>query len=164
VNELAEKYVALIQENENIIHKVIGMHVIDAEDKKDLFQEVLLQSWKSFPKFEARANFSTWLYRVSLNTVFTFKKRVKKRINLEEVRVDPANTEESKDEPHELLYRIIQNLGEVDCTIMTLHLDGYKNKEIGEIIGLKLNHINVKIHRLKEQIVESYKHALDGRV
>ena len=72
----------LIQENEGIIHKVISLHIDVIEDKKDLFQEILLQGWKSFPKFEERSSFSTWLYRVALNTVFTFKKSVKKKVGI----------------------------------------------------------------------------------
>ena len=155
---MEDQYVALIQQHEGIIHKVISLHIDDAEDKKDLFQEILLQAWKSFGKFEGKSSFSTWLYRVALNTVFNFKKSEKKNDNAKEaVAKIPEPTKEK--ENHELLYYLIRQLDEVDRTIMTLHLDGYKNKEIAEILGMTTNHVNVKIHRLKTQIIEAYKKA-----
>jgi len=162
--DLKDKYVKLIQENEGIIHKVISLHIDDGEDKKDLFQEILLQAWKSFEKFEERSRFSTWLYRVALNTVFTFKKSEKRNIQTSYEILPDVNTTEIKEEPHELLYLLIKQLDEVDRTIMTLHLDSYKNKEIAEILGMKINHVNVKIHRLKTRIIESYKKATHGRI
>ncbi len=160
--DLKDKYVELIQKNEGIIHKVINLHIDNTEDKKDLFQEILLQAWKSFPKFEERSSFSTWLYRVALNTVFTFKKAAKKKVGTSVELLPDTKTTEGHEKPHELLYLLIRNLDKVDRTIMTLHLDSYKNKEIAEILGMKVNHVNVKIHRLKNQIIESYKKATHG--
>lgn len=160
--DLEDQYVGLIQKNEGIIHKVISLHIDDKEDKKDLFQEVLLQAWKSFPRFEERSSFSTWLYRVALNTVFTFKKAEKKKVKSSIELMPNVKTPEIKEKPHELLYLLVRQLDEVDRTIMTLHLDSYKNSEIAEILGIKVNHINVKIHRLKNQIIESYKKATHG--
>lgn len=160
--DLKDKYVELIQSNELIIHKVISLHIDHPEDKKDLFQEILLQGWKSFPKFEERSSFSTWLYRVALNTVFTFKKNSKRQVKTNNEIPDNINVTEEKEEPHELLYQLIRKLDTIDRTIMTLHLDSYKNKEIAEILGIKVNHVNVKIHRLKNQIIESYKKVTHG--
>lgn len=160
--DLENKYVELIQTNEGIIHKVISLHIDDPEDKKDLFQEILLQGWKSFSRFEERSRFSTWLYRVALNTVFTFQKAKKRKIPTSAELPPDINTTEIKEEPHELLYQLIRQLDKVDRTIMTLHLDSYKNKEIAEILGMNTNHVNVKIHRLKNQIIESYKKVTHG--
>jgi len=160
--DLKDKYVELIQQNEGIIHKVISLHINNAEDKKDLFQEILIQAWNSFPKFEERSSFSTWLYRVALNTVFTFKKSAKKKVGISVEIMPDINSIEIKEKPHELLYLLVKRLNEVDRTIMTLHLDSYKNKEIAEILGMKVNHVNVKIHRLKNQIIESYKKVTHG--
>ncbi len=156
-NNLEDRYVALIQQHEGIVHKVISLHIDDAEDKKDLFQEILLQAWKSFGKFEGKSSFSTWLYRVALNTVFNFKKSEKKKEKTNEAALELIEQRTEKKENHELLYFLIRQLDEVDRTLMTLHLDGYKNKEIAEILGMTTNHVNVKIHRLKTQIVEAFK-------
>ncbi len=161
-NNLEDQYVALIQKHEGILHKVISLHIDDAEDKKDLFQEILLQAWKSFEKFEGKSAFSTWLYKVALNTVFNFKKSEKKKEKSGEAALEMTEQQSEKKENHELLYYLIRQLDRVDRTLMTLHLDGFKNKEIAEIIGLTTNHVNVKIHRLKTQIVEAFKKAENG--
>ncbi|MEM6967575.1 MAG: RNA polymerase sigma factor [Bacteroidota bacterium] len=160
--ELEDKYVALIQANERIIHKVINLHIATEADKKDLFQEVLLQAWKSFPQFEERSSFATWLYRVALNTVFTFKKKEKRAVVTSSDQIPDRGTITEREEPHELLYQLIRKLDGIDRTIITLHLDSYKNQEIAEILGMKVNHINVKIHRLKKQIIESFKSLSHG--
>lgn len=161
-NNLEDQYVALIQQHEGIVHKVISLHIDDAEDKKDLFQEILLQAWKSFGKFEGKSAFSTWLYRVALNTVFNFKKSEKKKANIDLELAGEIAQPAAKKEGHELLYHLIRQLDEVDRTLMTLHLDGHKNNEIAEILGMTGNHVSVKIHRLKTQIVEAFKKAENG--
>ncbi|MFM8832347.1 MAG: RNA polymerase sigma factor, partial [Cytophagales bacterium] len=65
------EFTALVEQNRGIIHKVIRLYIRDEEDERDLFQEILFQSWRSYPRFDGRSKFSTWLYRVSLNTVLT---------------------------------------------------------------------------------------------
>lgn len=159
-DSLQNSFMMEIRENEAIIHKVIGLYVDAEEDKKDLYQEVLLQAWKSYPNFKRASKFSTWLYRVSLNTVFSFNKKVKKNTDLE---ILEKNTPvENNKENYEILYAIIRQLNKVDRIIMSLHLDGYKNKEIAEIIGIDQNHLNVKIHRIKTSVISSFKKIQNG--
>ncbi len=150
-----KEFIEMIQQHSGIIHKVIGLYVDLEEDKKDLYQEILLQGWKSFGNFKGTASFGTWLYRVSLNTVLTFNR---KRVNSESLESVPeiASTGEKR-ENQEILYDIIRSLDEIDRMLITLHLDGYKNIEIAEITGMKQNHINVKIHRIKNKIIEKFK-------
>ena len=79
---LQQEYMEHIQQNERIIHKVIGLYADDEEDRRDLYQEVLLQGWKTYKNFNGRSKFSTWLYKVALNTALTFdKKRQERRQN-----------------------------------------------------------------------------------
>ena len=90
-----------IESCRGIIFKVIRLYVNDEEDEKDLFQEILFQAWKSFPRFDGRSKFSTWLYRVSLNTVLTFKRRPAKVVTHEnfeslQVAAEKSNTEETE--------------------------------------------------------------------
>jgi len=145
-----------IQENEAIIHKVIGLYVDAEEDKKDLYQEVLLQAWKSYPNFIRASKFSTWLYKVALNTVFSFNKKTKNKTT-QEIQEKNISVVKSDKEDYEILYAIIKNLNPVDRMIMSLHMDGYKNNEIAEIIGIDPNHLNVKIHRIKGNVISSFK-------
>ncbi len=153
--DLEQQFVQLIQENAGIIHKVIQLYVDGPEDQRDLHQEILLQTWKSFPKFEGKARFSTWLYRVSLNTVLTYNRQKRPTTTLPQV--DATSQPQEKAEMKDLLYYAIKQLHEIDRIIITLHLEGYKNPEIAEITGLTTNHVNVKLHRTKQQIISQLK-------
>jgi len=156
------RFINLIQENAGIIYKVIHLYIDSAEDRKDVHQEILIQAWKSYERFKGRSKFSTWLYKVALNTVLTWQRKESKR---GEVKTDfyPESTTEVQDNViRDELYLLIKALNEIDRMIMTLHLDGYQNKEIAEITGMKVNNINVKLYRLKNQIIEQLKKRKDG--
>jgi RNA polymerase sigma-70 factor (ECF subfamily) len=163
---LEEKFISLIQNHEGIIHKVIGLYVDNDEDRKDMYQEMLLQAWKSYVNFREDSTFSTWLYKVCLNTALTYRKKedTRKKINLEAAASQSEATMSTSSEQHEILYLIIKQLSEVDRMLMTLHLDAYKNQEIAEITGMSTNHVNVKIHRLKAKIIDQLKKASDGHI
>jgi RNA polymerase sigma factor (sigma-70 family) len=148
------QFTSLIEENRGIIFKVIRLYVQHSEDERDLYQEIIFQAWKSYPRFESRSKFSTWLYRISLNTVLTFRRKPKlvdHRDDMASLQV--ADKQASPDS--EALYVAIRQLGEVERMIIMLHLDGYDNEEIAEIAGLTKNHIGVKLHRIKEQLTKT---------
>ncbi len=156
------EFVRLIQQHSGIIYKIINLYIDDEEDKRDLHQEILLQAWKSYQRFKGDSSFATWLYKVSLNTVLTFNKKAKKHSELKTDAPLSAQHSTDKKDQSELLYYLVRQLQEVDRMIMTLHLEGYKNQEIADITGLKVNHINVKLHRLKNQIIEQLKKERHG--
>ena len=161
-----EQYIKQIQNHEGIIHKIIGLYADCEEDKKDLHQEILLQGWKAYPRYKGEAAFGTWLYKICLNTALTFRKKEKTRTDA--VTHAAAQLEEnvkgSTGEEYETLYLIIKQLDEVDKMIITLHLDGFKNPEIAEITGMTTNNINVKVHRIKAQIIDSLKMMEHGHI
>ena len=156
-----EKFIELIVENENIIHKVIHLYRVLDTDKKDLCQEILLQAWKSFGSFKEKSKFSTWLYKVALNTVLTFNRKSKNEESITLLDLNSSVENQPSKELSEVLYYVIKHLAEVDRMIILLHLDGYKNAEISEITGMTINHTTVKIHRLKKKILEHLKVIID---
>ncbi len=142
----------LLQQHAGILHKIIRLYVDDPEDRRDLRQEMLYEAWRAYPSFRGEAAFSTWLYRVALNTALTFRRKALRRpatTDLEAVRQLPADPPESLSPQAELLYRTIRELPEADRAIITLHLDGYENEAIADIAGLTKNHVAVKLHRIK---------------
>ncbi len=147
-----------IEQNRGIIFKVIRLYVNHEEDERDLFQEILFQAWRSYPNFKGQSKFSTWLYRVGLNTVLTFKRRPQLVVPHEDLSALKVSTgEKNRDEETEVLYLAIRELNEIDRMIITLHLDGYGNEEIAEISGLTKNNATVKLHRIRETLIKKLK-------
>lgn len=136
-----------------ILYKVVNLYAVDAEERKDLYQEVILQCWKGWNSFRGESKFSTWLYRVGLNTVLTAKRKKHPVDYPEEI---PDRHSDAplvlKNEKAEALYAAIRRLAETDRAIITLHLDGYANQEIAELMGITANSVNVKLFRIRERL------------
>jgi RNA polymerase sigma factor (sigma-70 family) len=148
------KFLVQVRENQGIIYKLVGLYASDAEEKKDLYQEVLLQAWKAWPSFRGEAKFSTWLYRICLNTILTQKRKtnlVDYKDSLESISPSVQHSSIQKEEAAGL-QKAIRQLGETDRAIISLHFDGYDNSEISEILGITANNVAVKLHRCKQQL------------
>ena len=148
------QFLEQVRQNQGIIYKLVGLYANDAEEKKDLYQEVLLQAWKGWPSFRQESKFSTWLYRICLNTIFT-QQRKKHRVDytnsLEEISPTVQNSVTQKEDVVRLR-QAIRQLSETDRAIISMNLDGYENAEIGEMLGISNNHVAVKLHRIKQQL------------
>jgi RNA polymerase sigma factor (sigma-70 family) len=149
-----QQFLEQVKQNQGIIYKLVGLYAGDAEEKKDLYQEVLLQAWKGWPMFRQESKFSTWLYRVSLNTIFTHKRKkqpVEFIDSLEEI--SPAVQHGSVQKENSVrLQQAIRKLAETDRALIAMHLDGYENPEIAAVLGISNNHVAVKLHRIKDQL------------
>jgi RNA polymerase sigma-70 factor (ECF subfamily) len=148
------QFLEQIKECQGIIFKLVALYANDAEEKKDLYQEVLLQAWKGYPAFRSDAKFSTWLYRLCLNTILTQKRKTSKvdyKESLETFSHSVQNTA-TQNEDVARLRLAIRQLAETDRAIISMHLDGYDNAEIADLLGISNNHIAVKLHRIKQQL------------
>lgn len=156
MNQQEQKtFLIQINESRKIIYKIVNLYVDDPEERKDLIQEIILQAYSSYGRFNAHSLFSTWLYRVSLNTVLSFSKK-KKRRKQAEINFESEVSMEFN-ESTERLYRAVKRLDSIGRITISLHLDGYSNSEIAEITGLTENHVAVKLHRCKQQLTKVLK-------
>ena len=153
-----EIFLTRIKEHEGIINKLLYLYVDVAEDKKDLYQEIVLQAWRSIHRFKGDSKFSTWLYRVSLNTVITFNRKEKRlpQSSMNEAPDVPSHVSEQSERSMQLA-SAIRALNDIDKSIITLHLDDYSNDEISEMIGITKNNVAVKLHRIKEDLKKKLK-------
>lgn len=144
-----EEFIDSIKKHAGIINKVIFLYLNDMNEKEDLSQEIQLQAWKAIGRFRGDSQFSTWLYRVALNTVFTYQR--KKKIHQDALLdKDFVSEEPQPSDRSELLLFEIKRLSPIDKMIITLHLEDYDNGEIASITGLSKNNLGVKLHRIKE--------------
>jgi len=164
-----KEFIQLLNQNQKIIHKVCNLYLNWQEDKEDLFQEITLQAWKAFSQFRGEAKFSTWLYRVSLNTAITYFRKDKKNAFIASVSEIPELAIQSERDPIEdktkAMYKAIAALSKIDKAIVMLYLEDYSYAEISEIIGMPLGPMRIKcallaLMALKEGILEyKAKHA-----
>ncbi|AIL44766.1 sigma-70 family RNA polymerase sigma factor [Elizabethkingia anophelis] len=157
-----KEFLEKIEKHKGMIFKISKMYLENQEDREDLFQEIILQLWKSYQAFEGKSQFSTWLYRVSLNTAITFLKRDKKRTDKNELHEnidieDEQNTD--KELQTEFLYKAVQELNPIEKALIFLFLEGQNHKQISENMGITEVNARVKLNRTKEklqQIIKNY--------
>ena len=153
-----QAFVDLVYEHQGILHRICSVYASSTEDREDLYQEMLMQSWRSFASFDGQSKFSTWLHRVALNTALLHRRKdsVRRKLPCETgTSVDLAPDERSERDPDvDLLYRCIQELPTLNRAIVLLHLERYTYQEIAEITGLSRANISVRLVRIKQRLRE----------
>ncbi|WP_421811597.1 RNA polymerase sigma factor [Flagellimonas sp.] len=156
------EFVKQVCESQGIIHKVCRMYCDDQTHREDLFQEIVLQLWKSYSSFRGDSKFSSWMYRVALNVAIQDFRKEKKRkylllesFEFKEPITLPQNNH--KDERISALYKAISKLDKIEKAIMMLHLDEMPNDEIAEIVGITQNYVRVKMTRIRTKLAETMK-------
>lgn len=147
-----------------IIIKICRAYTDSEEDFEDYYQEVCLQIWRSREQFKGQSEWSTWIYRLTLNVCLTLLKKRKNSNRHFVSDVVPVEVEETiqafSDESLNELYAAIKKLSEVDRAVIMLYLEEKSYQEIAEIMGTNPNNIGVRIKRIKERL----KKLLDGKV
>ena len=154
--DIDKQFTSLITKHQKIIYKVCNLYMDSKTDRQDLYQEICLQAWKSYNSFRGEAQFSTWLYRVALNTAITFLKKDKKQIQTtySEVLPDIKNDEDDIEEKFKAMYKAINSLNNIDKALVMLYLEDFSYIEIGETLGITSNNVAVKMNRLKIKLKE----------
>lgn len=151
-----KEFLGLIAKHKGIIHKVCTVYAGEQHAQQDLYQEIVIQLWKNFDKFEGRSSFSTWMYRVALNTAISNYRLQKKVLSAssitEQVNNLPDAPSEQHDEQLQQLYTAIRQLSDLERAIVLLYLEERSYKEMEEILGIKEGALRVKMTRLKEKI------------
>ena len=151
-----EKFISVIKDNQNLIYKICYSYCSNAENRKDLQQEILIQLWNSFSKFDGRVKLSTWIYRIALNTAISFyrndSKHSDKKVSIDASIISLSNFEyvPEQDENITMLYQFIEKLNEMDKALILLYLDDNKQKDIAEVLGISETNVATKISRIKK--------------
>jgi len=131
------------------------------DDQQDLFQEIICQLWKSYDSFRNESQFSTWMYRVAVNTAIVFLKKEKRKVDKYDIASDNIKEDEGdsqiKESQIEHFYKAVQKLEKIDKAIIFYQLEGFSHKEIGEKLGISEGNARVKLNRAKEKLKEIIK-------
>lgn len=145
------QFLEMIRQNEGIIYKVASFYTDTNHPIGDLYQEVVLNLWKAFPSFRGESKYSTWIYRIALNTCVSFYRRSKKNVTYVDISTDIPEITETNDQIQEL-YSLINRLGKIERALVLLYLDDKPYKEISEITGLSVTNVATKLSRIKDKL------------
>lgn len=155
---MEEQFLNLLEQSKNSIHRICNVYAKNEEDAKDLFQEVLLQIWKSLASFRGQSNINTWTYRIALN--ICMQEQNKRERNKRSLYMPTEHVTVLEAKKYEELYTCIRSLNEADRGIILLLLEDMSYKEIAAITGLTENHVAVKMKRIKLKLSNCLKQNL----
>jgi RNA polymerase sigma-70 factor (ECF subfamily) len=159
----ATHFLSVIEAHKGILYKVANAYCADADDRKDLVQEILVQLWKSFEKYDGRHQYSTWIYRISLNVAISMYRKEFRRKEIAYPITDDLlyladNSCDNKEEEVRLglLQQFISELKELDKALMLLYLEQKSHKQIAAIMDLSETNVATKIARIKEKLKQKF--------
>jgi RNA polymerase sigma factor (sigma-70 family) len=155
---LDDQFIREINQNLGIAHKVCNVYFFASEEREDVLQEMMYQLWRSYPGFQQHAKFSTWMYRVCLNTALTYLRKNKRKrsetIASEHYQI-PDHGKRGTDENIEMLYEAISLLSPINKAIILLYLEDMSYEEIADVTSLSKSNVSVRLVRIKKEL-ENY--------
>ena len=154
MENVEQEFLSVIREYERVIYKVCYLYTTPNATLNDLYQEVVLNIWKAFPKFRRECKISTWIYRIALDAGGSGGGKEK---NIPEIvtLTQEADRSEEDDETQTMLqqlYRMINRLGQLEKSIILLYLEEKSYEDISEITGLTVTNVATKLNRIKDKL------------
>ena len=154
-------FIQLIDDYKGIIRSLCKSYYPSIEDQHDAFQDIALQLWKARDSFRGDSSISTWIYKVSINTLLSKKRKEKRSVATDPIeKTDQFVSKPFADDDLELLQLIIQSLRNVDKAIVILYLEGYQNKEIAFMLKLSASNVGTRLNRVKSSLKRKFKKSL----
>lgn len=155
--ELENKFLSDFEANQNIVHKICRLYTTNQDAHNDLFQEVTIQLWKNYSKFRGEAKFSTWMYRVALNTAISLYRKSTRTVKTQDItdyafKIKAVNYDETEELQLKALYNAIRKLNDIDKALIFLYLEDNPYKEISVTLGISEVNARVKMNRAKEKL------------
>ncbi|MEN8789957.1 MAG: RNA polymerase sigma factor [Flavobacteriaceae bacterium] len=155
--DLEHKFVTELEDNQNIVHKVCSLYTNNRDAHNDLFQEITIQLWKAYPKFRGESKFSTWMYRVALNTAITLYRKSKKQVRTQDYsdfiyKIKSDDYDETQEQQLRLMYNALKQLGDIDKALVFLYLEDKDYGEISDTLGISEVNARVKMNRIKKKL------------
>lgn len=158
MKEKEPEFLNRIEVHKGILHKVSKMYMDNRDDQQDLFQEIICQLWKSYDTFRNESQFSTWMYRVAINTAIVFFKKEKRKVPTNEITSENIREIDDDSDLKELqinhFYTAVNQLDKIEKALIFYQLEGYSHREIGESMGISEGNARVKLNRTKNKLKE----------
>jgi RNA polymerase sigma factor (sigma-70 family) len=155
--DLESRFLADFEKNQNIVHKICRIYTTNQDAHNDLFQEVTIQLWKNYSKFRGEAKFSTWMYRVALNTAISLYRKSTRTVKTQDIsdisyKIQASEYDDTEEQQLKSLYKAIQELNDIDKALIFLYLENKPYKEISETLGITQVNARVKMNRAKDKL------------
>ncbi|QXP74080.1 RNA polymerase sigma factor [Tenacibaculum sp. HL-MS23] len=155
--ELENKFLSDFEANQNIVHKICRLYTTNQDAHNDLFQEVTIQLWKNYSKFRGDAKFSTWMYRVALNTAISLYRKSTRTVKTQDItdyafKIKAVDYDETEELQLKALYNAIRKLNDIDKALIFLYLEDKPYKEISVTLGISEVNARVKMNRAKDKL------------
>jgi len=160
-----KEFLKLVEQHKGIIVRICSIYARIPAEREDLFQEIIVQLWKAWPGFKGLSKFSTWLYRIALNTSISgLRKKKTDLVYMDHAEVPDKVLEEDKDRQEQLgaMYKAIRLLPEIDRAVVMLYLEDHSYEEMEEILGISQGTLRVKMTRAKEKLKRTVQTAEYG--
>ncbi|MGB0788113.1 MAG: RNA polymerase sigma factor [Marinirhabdus sp.] len=155
--KLEQDFVKQLEANQNIVHKICRLYTNDKDAHNDLFQEITIQLWRAYPKFRGDSKFSTWMYRVALNTAITLYRKSKRRVQTQDFeavsfKISASEYDGTTEAQLKLMYTAVKKLNDIDKALVFLYLEDKNYREIATTLGISEVNARVKMNRIKEKL------------
>lgn len=155
--ELENNFLIDFETNQNIVHKVCRIYTNSQDAHNDLFQEIAIQLWKNYSKFRGDSKFSTWMYRVALNTAISLYRKSTRTIKTQDIselsfKISSVDYDDTEELQLKALYVAIRNMNDIDKALIFLYLEDKPYKEISETLGISEVNARVKMNRAKDKL------------
>ncbi|PQJ23496.1 RNA polymerase sigma factor [Tenacibaculum sp. SG-28] len=155
--ELEKKFLSDFEKNQNIVHKICRVYTTNQNAHNDLFQEITIQLWKNYGKFRGDSKFSTWMYRVALNTAISLYRKSTRTVKTQDIsdftyKIQSEEYDDTEEQQLKALYIAIHKLNDIDKALIFLYLENKAYKEISETLGISEVNARVKMNRAKDKL------------
>ena len=162
MNVTENEFLEIIRENEGALKRLCRSYTDRLDERKDLYQDIIIQVWRSLPSFEGNAKVSTWIYRIGVNTAISFNRKKSTRRDYHEkfsneqpdVNYSSSHVEESDEKRVSKLYAAIGKLNASEKAIVTMYLEEFSYSEIAYAMDITENYVGVKLNRIKTKLSE----------
>ena len=154
---LERNFLADFEKNQNIAHKICRIYTTNQDAHNDLFQEITIQLWKNYSKFRGDSKFSTWMYRVALNTAISLYRKSTRRIKTQDIsdvsfKISSTDYDDTEEQQLKALYKAIHTLSDIEKALIFLYLEDKPYKEISKTLGISDVNARVKMNRAKDKL------------
>ena len=167
---LTSEFLARLENHKRILFKVAYLYCRDREERQDLVQEMLIQCWRSYARFDERVQFSTWMYRVAVNVAIShFRRegtRIRDTVPLEEYGLNIAAADALFDDDADNMHtlrQLINDLDELNRALILLYLEGFNSEEIAAVVGITASNVSTRINRLKSRLQTEFNAQKEGQ-